>query len=65
MPAWLLSIGKWVGLNFILPLLKDLVISLYEKIKRKKKYDQEVKQDEQKTEDYQSKPSDSTFGDAP
>lgn len=56
---------KWIGLNVLIPWLKDIAVTLYTKFKKKKAANERAEQAEQANTRYEEKPSDETFGDSP
>lgn len=65
MPAWLISIGKWVIVTFVVPAIHGWVKQWRKLKERAKRLAEKVKINKHKEESYEKDPSDSNFSDLP
>jgi glutathionylspermidine synthase len=61
MPVWAIHLITWIANKLLLPVLWDL----YKTRKARKEAERESREEAKKVEEYETKPSDSTFGDMP
>ena len=61
----LTPILKWVGLNVLLPWVTTKLNLLFEKIKKYFQHKKTSQENEQRNTEYESNPSDDSFGNSP
>lgn len=65
MPAWLISVLKWIAITFIAPMIQKWVEQWHKQRERAKKLKDRITKNEAKTEAYEKDPSDSNFDQLP
>lgn len=60
-----LALGKWVITGIIVPIVQKYVVQKYKEIMAKKEANKRAAEAQRRNDEYQSNPTDETFGESP